>query len=308
MNEKTEVLEQNHTNAFVEGGPIPTTYVKPSVELVGDHYVIDQSFYVKDALFKILKRNIQKNVNTMLLGPTGVGKTEVVDAICRALGKPLTIFDMGTMADPVMSLVGTHIMRVSDGKAVSSFSKSRFSELIQEPGVILLDELNRAPANANNLLFPCLDFRRELPMEYCFEDKNPIKIHPDCVFIATCNTGSQYTGTHKLDKALENRFFMLQVDNLATPQTMTVLGHLYPKLMRNEIEMIVGTYVKINNLHKDFTIGFNLSMRHLKMISAMVVDGFTIFDSFYAICLGIGGEEGVKGIAELLKGTRQGAA
>lgn len=266
--------------------------------------VLNDYFMVDIGVYKIMERNIKKATNTLLLGTTGVGKTEMVKNIADRMELPLTIFDMGTMTDPIMSLVGTHVIKVKDGATSSEFSKSRFSEVIQQPGVVLLDELSRASAAANNLLFPCLDFRRELSMEYCFEDCTPIKVHPDCVFIATANLGSQYTGTHKLDRALIDRFMMIEIDPLKEANIKQILKVHVPTIEETDIEKIVTCYTKINASHDAYTISFNLSIRHLKMVCELVRDGFTIYDSFFTICKGIGGKDGLKALADILNNTK----
>jgi midasin (ATPase involved in ribosome maturation) len=145
---------------------------------------------------------------------------------------------------------------MEDGKTTSTFVKSRFSEMIQKPGIILLDELSRASATANNLLFPCLDFRRELPMEYCFEDAAPIKVHPECVFFATANLGGQYTGTHKLDRALMDRFMLVEIDPLTSEDVTKAITIQNPKMDPLVIAKMVDVYTKINNAHDEFVIGF----------------------------------------------------
>jgi MoxR-like ATPase len=266
--------------------------------------VLNDYFMVDIGVYKIMERNIKKATNTLLLGPTGVGKTEMVKNIADRMDLPLTIFDMGTMTDPIMSLVGTHVIKVKDGATSSEFAKSRFSDVIQQPGVVLLDELSRASAAANNLLFPCLDFRRELSMEYCFEDCTPIKVHPDCVFIATANLGSQYTGTHKLDRALIDRFMMIEIDPLKEANIKQILKVHVPAMKDSDIETIVTCYTKINASHDSYTISFNLSIRHLKIVCELVRDGFTIYDSFFTICKGIGGKDGLKALAEILNNTK----
>jgi len=270
------------------------------VRVSGDYMVIDHVFYVKKGLYKVLERNILTKTNTMLLGPTGVGKTEMVSHLSKVLGKDVTIFDMGTMSDPIMGLVGSHILHADDGKVTSKFSISRFAEAIQKPGVILMDEINRASAQANNLLFPCLDFRRELAMEYNFEDRTPVKVHPDCVFIATANVGSQYTGTHKLDKALQDRFMMIEIDPLEKDPILSLLAFEFPGVDKTLREKIVSFYFELDKAHKDFTVGFTMSIRHLKLIMGLCRDGFKAYDSIYTICKGIGGEEGVKALSTIL--------
>lgn len=157
-----------------------------------------------------------------------------------------------------------------------------------------------ASATANNLLFPCLDFRRELPMEYCFEDCAPIKIHPECVFFATANLGGQYTGTHKLDRALMDRFMLVEIDPLQEVQVKEAIKIQHPNLADTTLAKMIHIYTKINYSHDQFTISFNLSIRHLKMIAEMVSDGFTLYDSFYVTCKGIGGAEGLKSLESIL--------
>jgi MoxR-like ATPase len=279
--------------------------VKPKLDMDPSLYKeIGDCFMVQDAVYKLLSRNVKKGVNTMLLGPTGVGKTELVANIARETDMPLTIFDMGTMTDPIMSLVGTHAIEVKDGITTSTFKRSRFSQVIQQPGIVLLDEISRASAAANNLLFPCLDFRRTLAMEYDFTDSTPVEIHPECVFISTANLGSQYTGTHKLDRALVDRFMTIEIDPLGTDSISKIVKHNYPSIKAPQRKKIVECYDAINVAHDEYKISFNLSLRHLKIICGMVVDGFTIYDAFYMVCKGIGNRDGVKAIETILITTK----
>jgi hypothetical protein len=276
-----------------------TKKVTPTTE---DGYTtLNGYFKVENGLLAVVERNINKGVNTLLLGSTGVGKTELIANVAEKMELPLTIFDMGTMSDPIMSLIGTHVIKMEDGKTTSKFVRSRFSDVIQQAGIVLLDELSRASVTANNLLFPCLDFRRELPMEYCFEDISPVKIHPQCVFFATANVGGQYTGTHKIDRALMDRFMLIEIDPLKKVQVGEAIKVHAPTLSSIVVEKMVDIYTKINEAHATFTISFNMSIRHLKMIAEMVADGFTIYDSFYIICKGIGSEEGMKSLESILK-------
>ena len=282
----------------------PATSAKSAIETDG-FVTLGGYFKVDKGTYNILLSNVKAKRSTMLLGPTGVGKTELVKNIADSLGLPLTIFDMGTMSDPIMSLVGTHTISVVDGNTTSEFVASRFSEVIQKPGIILLDELSRAVVTANNLLFPCLDFRRELPMEYCFHNCEPVKIHPECVFIATANVGSQYTGTHKLDRALLDRFVLIEVDPLNEEMTQQVITHYAKSVSKEKVKTIVDIYNRINQSHEEFRVNFSLSIRHLKNIADLVSDGFTIYDSFYAICKGLGSKEGLKAIEDILDQSKK---
>ena len=72
-------------------------------------------FKLEKGAFEVIKHNIEYGVNTMLIGATGTGKTEVISNVAQAFNLPLVIFDMGTMTDPVMGLVGTHVITVENG-------------------------------------------------------------------------------------------------------------------------------------------------------------------------------------------------
>jgi len=153
---------------------------------------------------------------------------------------------------------------------------------------------------ANNLLFPCLDFRRELPMEYSFHDTTPVKIHPNCVFFSTANMGSQYTGTHKLDRALLDRFMLIEVDSIKTKDIEATLKSEFPTVPADKIKKLVSVFTQINKEHDEFKISFNLSLRHLKTITKLVSNGFTIYDGFVVLCKGLGSQEGLKSITSIL--------
>jgi MoxR-like ATPase len=277
---------------------------KAKIDIQKGSVTLNGYFKIQRGTFEILKHNIQHGVNTMLIGPTGTGKTEVVSNLAKALDLSLTIFDMGTMTDPVMGLVGTHVITVVDGQTKSEFKMSRFSEVIQKPGIVMLDEISRAPAMANNLLFPCLDFRRELPMEYSFHNTTPIPVHPECVFFSTANMGSQYTGTHKLDRALLDRFMLIEMDAIGKKEIKETLLSEIPTLDPKDVDKMVGVFSSINEQHDEFKIAFNLSLRHLKTIARLVSNGFTIYDGFLAICKGLGGKDGLKAIESILEESK----
>lgn len=307
----SEALKKRKTGSVeAAADAIPESPLTANPDLIkeaGGVVTLNDYFKIEKGTFEILKHNIAYGVNTMLIGPTGTGKTEVVANLAKVFNIPLVIFDMGTMTDPVMGLVGTHVITVEDGVTKSEFKRSRFSEIIQNPGIILLDEISRAGAMANNLLFPCLDFRKELPMEYSFHDTTPVKVHPQCVFFSTANMGSQYTGTHKLDRALLDRFMLIEVDSIKEPDIIATIEAEFPLIAKNKVKKLVDVFTKINKEHDEFKISFNLSIRHLKTIAKLVQNGFTIYDGYVALCKGLGSQEGLKAIKAILDDAKASA-
>ena len=236
---------------------------------------VDSGFYIEQKRWNVLVRNILKHKNTMLVGPTGTGKTDVIIRICKALNIPCRIYDMGAMMDPLTDLLGSH--RLENGS--SKFDYAKFVKDVQEPGVILLDELSRAPQMTNNILFPCLDDRRTLPIEIADSNSvREVKVHPECVFIATANIGSEYSGTNDIDAALENRFMMIQVDYLPKTIEAQVL-EIRTGCDEKSALKIASIANAIRDRYMEGSLSKTISTRETIACAEFIVDGFSILDA-----------------------------
>ena len=234
--------------------------------------VIDKSgFYVDPENWYLLLRNIQNQVNTMMIGPTGTGKTELVLLACEKLGIPCHVYDMGSMYDPVAGLLGVH--RLEEGE--SKFDYAKFSRDIAQPGVVLLDELSRAPVTTNNILFPCLDSRRTLPVEIAGSgDLRNVEVHPECTFIATANVGAEYTGTMSMDRALVGRFFPLELDYMPSDREVLVLIKRC-RIPKDSAKHIVSVANSVRSLYYKQELSCSLSTRETLMAAELVADGWS---------------------------------
>lgn len=238
--------------------------------------VDDNGFYVDPTNWKYIVRNIIKKKNTILIGPTGTGKTELIFEVANQLGLECNTYDMGAMQDPLTDLLGTH--RLVNGNSV--FDTAKFVSDIQKPGIILLDELSRAPQMAMNILFPCLDSRRELRLDIADSNtERKVKVHPECVFIATANIGADYSGTQDIDAALLNRFLPLQLDYM--PQEIE--AHVLE--VRGGVSAAAAYHIseiaaEIREAYKADSITKSISTRETINIAEMVADGFSVSEAF----------------------------
>lgn len=241
-----------------------------------------EGFYVSPDNWYLLLRNITNQVNTMMIGPTGTGKTELVMLACKKLGIPCHVYDMGSMHDPIAGLLGVHRLK-KGGESVFDYAK--FVHDISEPGVILLDELSRAPVTTNNILFPCLDSRRELPVEIAGgNDMRTVKVHDDCCFIATANVGSEYTGTMSMDRALVCRFFPIELDYMpqAAEKVVLVKRCMIPIDIAGKIVTLVN---KVRSLYLKQELSCSLSTREALMAAELVADGWSVLSAMELVFL-----------------------
>lgn len=231
-------------------------------------------FHVDPMTWKLLVRNLYRRKNTMLIGPTGSGKTQLVQLLCKQAGVDCTIVQMGTITDPTEQLVGK--MDLDPSTNGTKFDWADFALAIQRPGVIVLDEINRIPRNGDNILFSVLDDTRSLSAAGAkSQDNRTVQVHPDCCFIATANIGADYTGTKEIDAAMMNRFFPMELDYLDYKTEANIL------CARTGIsdEDAMNIALVATNIRKDKNSGLlehSVSTRETLQCAEMVKDGFTV--------------------------------
>jgi len=206
-------------------------------------------FFISELKWKYLVRAVMRGKNIMMTGPAGTGKTMAVKHIVNALQRPHYYFNLGATQDPRTTLIGNTHFKKDEG---TYFAQSLFVTAIQtENAVILLDEKDDAPT---------------------------IKVAKNVSFIATANIGNDYTSTRTMDRALMDRFVVVEMDTLKLEDEYALLCKLYPKANSAELRAIaeIGNETRINIKSDNPKVSALISTRMSVEMGSLLVDGFTL--------------------------------
>lgn len=274
-------LTEEEKNKYIQKSMLSSIKERGSVSIEKDKY------YVSNEVWNLLSRNLtvkkgRNNKNTLLTGPSGCGKTSLIQVACKKLGIPFSKFDMGACnGDATSTLLGVH--RIVDGKSV--FDYSDFVYKIQQPGVILLDEINRADYSAMNILLPVLDDSRTLKVDVAGSgEKRSIPVNPDCIFVATANIGSEYTGTNEMDSALSNRFFTIEIDDMPGTEEAKVLSTKCG-ISEDIARKIVKVAESLRDNYKKGKISYKVSIRETTEVADLISDGYDLKSALRCVFL-----------------------
>ncbi len=226
--------------------------------------------------WKYLVRSVLRGKNIMMTGAAGGGKTMAAKAVANALDREEFYFNLGATQDPRSTLIGNTHFKKDSG---TCFSESLFVKAIQTPdAVILLDELSRAHPEAWNILMTVLDpGQRYLRLDEK-ENSPTIKVAKGVTFIATSNIGNEYTSTRVMDRALLDRFVILEIDLLTQDNEEKLLTLLYPEADVQQLKNIAAIVTATRQELKSETarISTSISTRASIEFASLVFDGFSL--------------------------------
>ena len=195
-----------------------------------------KTLVMPDLKWKYLIRSAMRGKNIMMTGASGCGKTMAAKKLVEALDRPEFYFNLGATQDPRGTLIGNTHFNPSEG---TTFSESLFVKAIQtEDAIILLDEISRAHPEAWNILMTVLDSgQRYLRLDE-HENSPTIKVANGVTFVATANIGNEYTATRSMDRALVDRFIIVEMESLDKDQESALLKDLHPGVTQGQADAI----------------------------------------------------------------------
>ncbi len=253
-----------------------------------------KKFIINDLYWKLLVRNVLMAKNTLILGPSGTGKTSVVYHLSKVLERTIVNIPLGNAQhDPKTLLLGTTQYNAEQG---TFFGQSAFITAIQEENaIILLDELSRPNPDAWNILLPAIDPEQRFVRLDDVPGSPIINVHPTVTFIATANIGAKYTATKVLDQALVDRFpTIINMPRLSRMDELLMLQLEYPNVPMTKLNLIVNIVdtIRTEYLSNGSKLSNDVSARISKEMTELVRDGFSVSETCNACIYPIYSDEG----------------
>ena len=269
FNDQVPTIKEVEASETIEADPV-LAFIHSSPDLIPD------TIKISDLKWKFLIRSAVRSKNIMMTGAAGSGKTMAAKKVVEALDRPDFYFNLGATQDPRSTLIGNTHFKKDEG---TSFSQSAFVKAIQtKDAVILLDELSRAHPEAWNILMTVLDYgQRYLRLDEQ-ENAPTIPVAEGVTFIATANIGNEYTATRAMDRALVDRFTIIEMDTLNKDQESELLKDLHPGITKEQANTIAEiaslTRKELSNESPKLTNA--ISTRLSVEIAGLLEDGFTL--------------------------------
>lgn len=268
---KTEV------NKILKDTDMSNTSQNDTMALIhGADKVKPKTLIMSPLKWKYLVRSAIRGKNIMMTGPAGCGKTQATSALAKALNRPYFPFNLGSTQDPRTALIGNTQFKEGQG---TFFNQSTFIKAIQtKDAVILLDELSRAHPEAWNILMPVLDQGQRFLRIDEQENTPVINVAEGVTFVATANIGNEYTSTRVIDRALMDRFVILEMDVLNKDQELKLLTMMYPNVQEDRLKNVaeIAHLTREELKTENSKISTHISTRIVLEIASLLYDGFTL--------------------------------
>ena len=271
--EVTQNTSNNNASSTVE---VPTDHEEVLNFIHSSYSLKPKMLMMSELKWKYLVRSGVRGKNIMMTGPAGCGKTMAAKSLVNSLDRPDYYFNLGATQDPRSTLIGnTHF----DSKKGTYFSESHFVKAIQTPNaVILLDELSRAHPDACNILMTDLDYgQRYLRLDEA-SGSETIKVAEGVTFVATANIGNEYTSTRVMDKALMDRFTIVEMDVLSESDESSLLNMMFPSVDSAVLSNVakIATLTRTESNSETARITSGISTRTTVELSGLLFDGFSL--------------------------------
>ena len=169
----------------------------------------------------------------LLEGPPGVGKTAVVNQLCKLLGRPCERINFSG-STTVDQLFGSIVPQSVNGNREFKWRDGKIVKAIKDRKWLLLDEVNLASSEILQSLTPLLDRKLDIFTVPGSEEEIKDELKDLRVF-ATMNPLNIGGGRSKLSKSIENLFTIVKLEEYDSEELFMIIVDLFQKAFSKKI-------------------------------------------------------------------------
>lgn len=220
-------------------------------------------------VLKIAALNIKINKekpagNYLFAGPSGVGKTELAQALADSLEVPILVINMGEygLEQDVTKLIGTSpgYVGYDQGGILTNF-------VMENPAcIVLFDEIEKAHPSADKILLSIMD------KGTATDNKGKIVSFKETIIISTSNLGADIEYIQGLEQAEKNKYRMEAIKEGLRPEIINrydSVFHFY-SLSKEIYQKVADKF--LNSLFKSIKEEHKLDMKTTEKLMGFIVD------------------------------------
>ena len=108
-----------------------------------------------------------------------------------------------------------------------------------------------------------------------------VKVADGVTFVATANIGNEYTATRQLDKALHDRFTVIEMDLLNKDEEYGLLKYMFPTIDEEALDNVsnITSLTRVEAESENARIASGVSTRTSVEIAGLLFDGFSLLEA-----------------------------